>query len=150
MKPHRIAAGGIILKGNAILLVRYRKPDGGTYLVGPGGAVEPEENAVQAIVRETMEETGVRVRPHKVLWVEDLRCARYKMSKTWMLCDVVGGEVGPTDGARAEGIIEARWFERNQLDGEVVFPPPLLQGDWNDFRSGTWEARVLPSRVADF
>ena len=83
-KPHRIAAGGIILKGNAILLVRYGTGSN-SYLVGPGGAVEEVENIEQAIVRETMEETGITVRPYKVLWIEDLQCSRYKMSKTWML-----------------------------------------------------------------
>jgi 8-oxo-dGTP diphosphatase len=150
MKPHRIAAGGIILKEGAILLVRYATAGGGSFLVGPGGALEPGENAIQAIVRETIEETGVIVRPRRVLWIEDLECSQFKMCKTWMLCDVVSGDVTPTDDARAEGITDAGWFERGQLASEVAFPPPLMQHDWNEFRSENWEAQCLPSRVADF
>jgi 8-oxo-dGTP pyrophosphatase MutT (NUDIX family) len=147
---HRISAGGIIIRDDSILLVRYRAADGSSYLVGPGGALKREENAVQAIIRETMEETGVTVRPYRVLWIEDLQCSQFKMSKTWMLCDVVSGNVLPTAGAKAEGIIEAGWFKRSQLDNEVVFPPPAMQHDWNEFSSENWEVRCLPSRIADF
>jgi 8-oxo-dGTP diphosphatase len=150
MHPHRIAAGGIVLKEDAILLVRYGTAGGGSYLVGPGGALDSGENAVQAIIREAMEETGVLVRPHRVLWIEDLQCSRFKMCKIWMLCEVVSGDVRPTDGARAEGITEAGWFKKGQLEAEVVYPPPLMHHDWDEFRSDRWEVQCLPSRVASF
>lgn len=101
-------------------------------------------------MREAWEETGIRVRPHRVLWIEDLERDRFKMCKIWMLCDLVGGEVMPTDGARAEGIIEAGWFRKDQLGGETVYPPPLTQHYWSEFRSNAREARCLPSRIADF
>ena len=149
MKPHRIAAGGIVIRDDTILLVRYGTGPG-SYLVGPGGAVEETENIEQAIVRETLEETGVTVRPRKVLWIEDLQCSRYKMSKTWMLCDAVGGEVRKTEGARAEGITEASWFSKAELAGAVVFPSPIMQTDWHELESDGWQTVCLPSRVADF
>ena len=150
MDPDRIAAGGIILKDDAILLVRYNRSSGGSYLVGPGGGLNPGENMVQAIIRERMEETGVMVRPRRVLWIEHLQCTGFTMQKSWMLCDVVSGEVVPTDSARAEGITEAGWFKKGQLENEVVYPPPIMQHDWDEFRSDNWEAQCLPSRVADF
>jgi 8-oxo-dGTP pyrophosphatase MutT (NUDIX family) len=150
MKPHRIAAGGIVLKEDTILLVRYPKANDSSYLVGPGGALESGENAIEAIARETIEETGITVRPHKVLFIEDLLCSRFKMCKIWMLCDVVSGIVVPTDGAKAEGIVQAAWFARDQLIYEEVFPSPILQYDWNEFRSNRWETLCLPSQVAGF
>ncbi len=150
MKPHRIAAGGIILKDDAILLVRYGMTSGGSYLVGPGGALDWGENAAQAVIRETMEETGVMVQPRWVLWIEDLQCSHYKMCKIWMLCNIVSGEVMPTDGARAEGITEAGWFKRGQLENEVVYPPPLMQYEWDEFESDNWETQCLPTRVANY
>ena len=150
MTPHRIAAGGIILKDDAILLVRYGALGGGSYLVGPGGALESGENAVQAIIRETLEETGIMVRPCRVLWIEDLQCTRFKMCKIWMLCDVVSGDVMPTGGASAEGITEAGWFMKSQLENEMVYPLPIMQHDWDEFRSNEWETQCLPSRVANF
>lgn len=148
MKPHRIAAGGIILKGDSVLLVRYEDKSRGSYLVGPGGALLFNENAAQAVVRETLEETGVNVWPEKLLFIEDLQCNRYKMCKIWMLCEVVGGELKSTEGARQEGIIEARWYNRDQLKKELVFPSPLMQNDWNKFILDTWDIQVLPSLVA--
>lgn len=150
MKPHRIAAGGIVLRDGALLLVRYDTAGGGSYLVGPGGALDPGENAVEAIIREIREETGVLVRPRRVLWIEDLQCARFKMCKIWMLCDIVRGDVRPTAGAAAEGITEVGWFKKGELAGEVIYPPPVMQHDWEEFASDHWEARCLPSRMASF
>ncbi len=80
-KPHRISAGGIIFKGNTVLLVRYRNGGEGTYLVCPGGGLDDSENIVQAIIRETKEETDIVIEPKRVVAIEDLLCSRYKMIK---------------------------------------------------------------------
>lgn len=150
MLPHRIAAGGIVIRGDAILLVRYSDNTGGSYLVGPGGALKDGENAPDAIIRETREETGVTVRPVRLLWVEDLQCKRFKMSKAWMLCEAVSGEVTRTQGAIAEGITQAGWFTKSQLLGETVYPPPVMGHGWTQFSSASWQALCLPSRPAGF
>jgi len=150
-KPHRIAAGGLTFKGNEVLLVRYR--DSGstvTYLVGPGGALEDDENVVQAIIRETKEETGVTVRPLRVVAIEDLLTSRYKMIKVWMVCEFVEGEVRKTREAEKEKIIAAAWFNRDQLAGEMVFPSLLMEQDWEQLRTGTEKVECLPSRKARF
>lgn len=150
-KPHRIAAGGITFKGNAVLLVRYRNSNNsGTYLVSPGGALEEGEDVIQAIIRETKEETGITVRPIRVTAIEDLLCSQYKMIKVWMVCEFVDGEVQYTQEADQENIIEAAWFTRDQLTQEVVFPHPLMQHEWEGLRSETWQAVCLPSRTAGF
>lgn len=150
-KPHRIAAGGITFKGNAVLLVRYRNSNNSdTYLVGPGGALEERENVIQAIIRETKEETGITVKPIRVAAIEDLICSRYKMIKVWMVCEFVDGEIQHTQEADQENIIEAAWFTRDQLTQEVVFPTPLMQHEWEELRSETWQTVCLPSRTAGF
>jgi ADP-ribose pyrophosphatase YjhB (NUDIX family) len=149
--PHRIAAGGLIFKGDSVLLVRYRGNDNEeTFLVGPGGKLEDGENVVQAIIREVQEESGVTVEPKRVVAIEDLQTSHYKMIKVWMVCEVVAGEVQRTQEADKEGIIEAAWFTRDQLAGQVVFPSPLLQHDWEQFRTETWQVECLPSRLASF
>ncbi len=150
-KPHRISAGGIIFKGNAVLLVRYRdSTTAKTYLVGPGGGLEDNENVVQAVVRETKEETGVTVKPIRVVAIEDLVCPRFKMIKIWMVCEIDGGEVQKTKEAEKEKIIEAAWFTKSQLANEIVFPALIMQHDWETFRTETPQVECLPSRKARF
>lgn len=150
-KPHRIAAGAITFKGNAVLLVRYRhRNNSGTYLVGPGGALEDNENIVQAIIRETKEETGITVKPKRVVTIEDLMCSAFKMIKVWMVCEVIEGEIHQTEEAEKENILEAAWFTRDQLAGEVVFPPSLMLHDWEEFQAEIGQVECLPSRTTSF
>jgi 8-oxo-dGTP diphosphatase len=150
-KPHRISAGGIVFKGNTVLLVRYRNSGKeGTYLVCPGGRLEDNENIIQAIIRETKEETGVTVEPKRVVAIEDLICSRFKMIKIWMVCEIVDGQVHKTREAEQEGIIEAAWFTKDQLANEVVYPSPLMQHDWDQFGTGTWQVECLPSQKTGF
>jgi len=149
-KPRRISAGGIVFKGNAVLLVRYRDCNNGeTYLVAPGGALEDDENVVQAIVRETKEETGITVKPTRVIAIEDLVDTHVKMIKVWMVCEFVEGEVHRTEEAEKEKIVEAAWFTHDQLANEVVYPSVLMQHAWEQFQAETWQVECLPSRVAD-
>jgi 8-oxo-dGTP pyrophosphatase MutT (NUDIX family) len=67
-------------------------PVEGLFLLTPGaGKLKDDENVVQAIVRETMEETKFSVQPKRVVIIEDLICSSFKMIKVWMICEVVGG-----------------------------------------------------------
>lgn len=147
--PHRIAAGGIVFKGNSVLLVRYPGGRAGeTYLAGPGGGLEGQENIVQAVVREIQEETGLAVAPKRVIAIEDVIFPRFKMIKVWMLCDAVEGDVRRTKGAEVEGILEAAWFTKDRLTHEVVYPALLMEHDWDQLRSETGPVTILPSRKA--
>ena len=82
--------------------------------------------------------------------IEDLNCVSFKMIKVWMICDVVGGEISRTEGAEKEGIIEAAWYTKTQLSGGVVYPPPLIQHDWEQMRSGNCQVECLPTRKTNF
>lgn len=149
-KAHRTAAGGLTFQDDVVLLVRYQRSNGETYLVGPGGALKDEENVIQAITRETEEETGLIVQPDRVVAIEDLLCARFKMIKVWMTCQVVDGELRDTKEGEKEGIIEVGWFTKEQLNGEVVFPALLMEHDWDQLQSEQWSVECLPSRTAEF
>jgi 8-oxo-dGTP pyrophosphatase MutT (NUDIX family) len=43
------------------------------------------ESVADAAVRETFEETGLRVEPGRVLLIEDILTARFKMCKVWLM-----------------------------------------------------------------
>ena len=134
-----------------MLLVRYNDKHNSSYLVGPGGGVySDDESITQALKREVEEETGLEINPFKLLFVEDLLSSQNRHVKIWFLCNVVGGQVEKTQGALDEGIIEARWYKRDELTNEVVYPPVLLDESWQSFFTDTFKARYLGLRTADF
>src|SRR4030042_6558153 len=137
-RVHRIAAGAIIIKDNRILLVRYGDISGKSYLVAPGGSVNSEEGLSQAVVREVKEETGIEIAPNKLLCVEDLYSRKYRMVKVWFLCQIVGGQLERTQGAIDETIIEAKWYSKEELKNEVVYPQIIMESDWELFFKGDW------------
>jgi 8-oxo-dGTP diphosphatase len=53
-------------RGRLLLIRRGHAPSAGLWSV-PGGRLEPGETEVQAVVREVAEETGLRVRPDRVV-----------------------------------------------------------------------------------
>jgi 8-oxo-dGTP diphosphatase len=57
----RPAAFGIVERAGEIALVRVAKAGHPPWLDLPGGAIDPGEDAAQAVVREFGEETGLRV-----------------------------------------------------------------------------------------
>ena len=146
---HRIAGGAIVVHEDRILLVRYRHDDG-TFLVGPGGGALAAESVAETAVRETFEETDLRVLPGHVLLVEDILTPQFKMCKVWMACTVQGGAVRSTDGARLEGIVECRWFRRAELDSETVYPWIITSRPWPSFYADDYETEVSPTRKAVF
>jgi 8-oxo-dGTP pyrophosphatase MutT (NUDIX family) len=149
-RQHRISAGAIVIHGSRILLARYGDRSGKSSLVGPGGGVLNDEGINQAAIREVREETGLQVRPYRILFVEDLFSRRYRMVKIWLLCELIGGRLTNTQVAIDEGIIEVGWYRRDQLQNEVVYPSVLLTCDWDLFFKDNWEAKYLESRKANF
>lgn len=118
---HRIAAGGIVIDGGKVLLVRYRG-QGSTYLVAPGGAIEDGESLAGAAEREVEEETGIKCKARAPVLIENIRATRYQMVKVWYLCDYTGGDPCRTAAAEEEGIIEVGWYADDDLRDETVFP----------------------------
>jgi 8-oxo-dGTP diphosphatase len=59
----RAAAFGLAEREGAIALVRITKPGHAPWLDLPGGALDPGEDEIAALVREFGEETGLAIRP---------------------------------------------------------------------------------------
>jgi 8-oxo-dGTP pyrophosphatase MutT (NUDIX family) len=76
----------------------------------PAGAIDPGEAPAQALVREVWEETGLRVRPRRLLGVFGGRTFRYtcpngdEVENLSLVfdCEVVGGVLGGQDDETAE------------------------------------------------
>ncbi len=115
------AAAGVVLRGDDVLLVeRGGPPNLGRWSI-PGGSVELGETVPEACAREVLEETGVRVRPLRVLVVTDLierdgaGRVRFHYSVADVLCEYLEGE--PVAGTDARS---ARWVPVRELPGYDV------------------------------
>jgi 8-oxo-dGTP diphosphatase len=148
---HRISAGVLALRDGQILLVRHFRPGKHDFWSGPGGGVEGQEELQQAAEREAFEETGLRVRPHSLAYIDELIDGSSRMVKFWFLADYVSGEIDVSrNPAEGESIIEASWFDRHALPAGHVFPEILRDRFWNDFDSGKTASIKLPLRQSIF
>ncbi|RLP09755.1 NUDIX hydrolase [Propionibacterium australiense] len=108
----------VIVRENAgereVLLVR--RADNGQWTPVTGIA-DPGEDADTAAVRETLEETGVRIEVDRVTWIETLEPQTYangdrcQFFDTCLLAHPVGGEARVGD----EESTEVRWFPVSAL-----------------------------------
>lgn len=84
----------------------------------PGGGVDFKENTLENVVRETKEETGLIVKPLKLLqhiaveWQEYPTFA-YQVYLIPYVCKIVGGEINPRD----HEVLEVKWFDLEEVLG---------------------------------
>jgi 8-oxo-dGTP pyrophosphatase MutT (NUDIX family) len=94
----------------------------------PAGHLEPKESLLQAVVRETREETGYRFEPSHLLGVY---LWQSETSGTCFLRVAFCGAAAAPHGTPQldEGILAAHWLSRNQLLslGEQLRSPLVLR-----------------------
>lgn len=105
------AVSALVFRGGAVLLVKRRDEPSRGIWSPPGGSLELGETVEEAAVRETQEETGVAVRPVRVVDVRDYLSRDQEGRVQWhyvllsVLCDYVSGEPFPaTDAENARFI----------------------------------------------
>ena len=113
-----LGVGAIIFRRGRVLLVeRGREPLKGYWSL-PGGLVEPGETLHQAVAREVLEETGLRVRPQKWselferIMLDAAGRPEYHYVLVDYVCTVVGGVLQPADD-----VARARWTPMEDLGG---------------------------------
>jgi len=111
------AVGALVLEGDCVLLVRRgREPLKGEWSL-PGGAVELGETLEQAVCREVLEETGLRVEPLGIIEVLDRFTydgdgrLKYHYVLVDYRCRVTGGRLCPASDAE-----QTAWVTRNGLE----------------------------------
>ncbi len=104
--------------GGRILLVRRRNPPAqGTWSL-PGGRVEAGEDDAAAVVREVLEETGLTVRPLRVVGVVERAAPGGGVYRIVDVeCAVVAGTPAAGDDASDVG-----WFTASALAGVETSP----------------------------
>ena len=86
---HYIGVGGVVLSQARELLVvseRYRRRGGGPAYKLPGGALQPGEHLVDAVVREILEETGVKTEFEALVCFRHWHGYRFGKSDIYFVC----------------------------------------------------------------
>ena len=126
--PERPIAGvaGVVLRGDAVLLIqRGREPMRGAWSL-PGGALELGETTAEGVVREVWEETGVRVRPVSIVATLDriVRNPAGAVQFHYVLVDWCCVPIDP------EAVIPA--CGDDALDARWILPPALPSYDLSE------------------
>lgn len=132
--PAHLGANAIITRGDRILLERRRDSDTWGLV---GGGVKKYEEPIDAIVRETWEELGIRVRKDKfrklAVYGEPGRIAAYQDGSIWRMVIVVFALELPADATLriSKESKELRWFTKEELqDIEIVITHSDIVDDW--------------------
>jgi 8-oxo-dGTP diphosphatase len=111
----RIPCVGAVIKdpaGRLLLIKRGHEPGAGLWSL-PGGRIEPGETDQQAVAREVLEETNLRVECRRLLGtVEVPGLGGSVIVVSDYLAEVTGGELAAGDDAA-----DARWVAAADLDG---------------------------------
>jgi 8-oxo-dGTP diphosphatase len=109
------AVTALIFNDQQHVLLHRAATDGRWYTIG--GAIDPGEDPADAAVREAFEETGLRVRPARIVGVYTDPIVTYPNGdrvcyvSTCFLCEIIGGSLEPQD----DESLELRYFPASEL-----------------------------------
>jgi 8-oxo-dGTP diphosphatase len=113
MALRRIPCAGAVIRdkaGRLLLIRRGHEPGAGLWSL-PGGRIEPGETDQQAVVREVLEETGLRVECGRLLGRAELAGPDGAViDVSDYLAVITGGKLAPGDDAD-----DARWVTAAEL-----------------------------------
>lgn len=118
-----LGVGAVVLRGGDVLLIERGKPPLMGWWTLPGGLVEAGERLESAVVREVIEETGLRVKPTAIAAVFERIMpdvegrTEYHYVIVDYLCELLGGTL-----EAASDVAKAEWVPLAELDGRRVAP----------------------------
>jgi ADP-ribose pyrophosphatase YjhB (NUDIX family) len=133
-KPH-VTVASVIEQQGKFLLVEENSSDGLVFNQ-PAGHLESGESLVQAVIRETLEETAYHFRPEWLLGVYRWQHPRKDIT---YLRFAFGGSITGHDAAREldTGIVRAAWLALDEIRGlSQRHRSPLVLNCIEDYRAG--------------
>lgn len=140
--PHATVAC-VVEKDGKFLLVK-EEADGEIVLNQPAGHIEPEERVIDAVIRETYEETGWRVKPTYFLGISQYLAPANGV--TYIRHSFIAQAESFDESATLDdGIIEAVWLSLEEIKSSALaLRSPLVLDDINRFHAGEkYDIRIL-------
>lgn len=132
-KPHTTVAA--IVENQSDFLMVEEQTEFGVRINQPAGHLEPDESLLQAVTRETLEETGGHFEAEYLTGVYRWKCDR--ANRTYVRFCFSGAWFG-FDPARPldAGIIRYRWMSKDELDHCTILRSPLVLRCVQDYLAG--------------
>lgn len=140
-----ISAASIVVRDRHILLVRHYRPEAFDFWLPPGGGLEGDESIFDCAKRETFEETGIQVRPERIVYIQEFVEPGYHFCKFFILCHALphGDLTLEHKGAEEHHLVDARFWREEDV-ASITTRPEILQGlFWTDLAAGFPEVRYL-------
>jgi ADP-ribose pyrophosphatase YjhB (NUDIX family) len=136
-----LGVGALIFnRGNILLVERGKEPLKGYWSL-PGGALETGETLEQGVIREVREETGLEVKPLKVLEIferiirDAQGAAEYHYVLIDYICRVTGGSLRAADDASRAAWVPHRLLSTYRITAGTL--PVIEKG----FRERQWDGK---------
>lgn len=127
----------IIIHGDEVLLVQQQKPNGRDVYILPGGGIYPNEDIFVAARREVWEESYLRIKPLKLLYLKELFGPNLRSFEFYVLGKIIGGRLGlgrdPELSDSSQVLKKITFVSLKDLKNLRFYPQELrikLAGDW--------------------
>jgi len=137
---HRIRCVGLVVEQGKILMVLHKHQTRERFwLMPPGGGLVEGEDILSCAVREVREETGLTVRPSRVVYIREfLEDERgYHNLEVYVLMERTGGTLicGRDPEETVQYIQNTGFYSREELrdSGITIHPAILLDRFWKDY-----------------
>jgi len=124
-----LTVDGVIIKNHSIVLVKRSKPPFEGQYALPGGFVEYGETVELALIREIVEETGLKVKIKNLIGVysDPNRDPRGHIISLAFRAQIIGGELSSGSDASEVRLFDIRNLPRLAFDHERIIQDALTR-----------------------
>lgn len=123
----RVRVCGIMVRDSEMLLVNIKSPTREkAFWMPPGGGVEFGESLEEALEREMLEETGLRISSNRLIYISEYLKGDWHAIEFYFFCNDHGGEAklgnDPELGETEQMIKELGWFSIEDVTKATIYP----------------------------
>lgn len=146
----RVRVNGLIFKDDSILLVHIKSPTNpAPFWMPPGGGLEFGETLEQALHREILEETGLKVTYSKLWYITEYIKAPWHAIEFYYYCETSGvqAKLGTDPELEHQMLQDLQWFKIHDLPSLTLKPSFLATSLQNDYPALRNEPIFISSEV---